>query len=239
MSCNAPSVSYTVRVSSRARHVRLSITSSKGLEVIVPRGFDQHRIPAILRAKKDWIAKHLERSHPWQGKIPTDILPDDILFRAIGQHWTVRHVPARDLSCTISETGKRELSLSGPDRHVPAMLALLERWLILQGKIHLPPWLEQMRQKHGLPRFSRVQVRNQKTRWGSCSAKGTISLNAKLLFIAPELVEYILIHELCHLVHLDHSPSFWNTVNHHMTDFRTHESQLKQAWIHVPAWAGM
>jgi predicted metal-dependent hydrolase len=218
--------------------VQLRITPDKGLEIIVPKGFDHHCIPEILDAKRQWIANHLERFNQWHQQTE-DILPHAIHLQAIDQHWKVVHVPGGESACTLQATREHELSLMGPRNHVPSMAMLLQKWLVMQGKIHLPPWLEKVRQTNGLPRFSRIQVRNQKTRWGSCSAKGTISLNAKLLFIDPQLVEYILIHELCHLIHLDHSPQFWKTVETHMADFRTREAHLQQAWIQVPAWAGM
>ncbi len=239
MSSNTLPIPYTVRISPRAKHVRLSIGANKGLEVIVPRGFDHHQIPGILMAQKDWITKNIARSKQPQPEIPSHVLPEVICLKAIDENWNVLYAETHGTSYRITPTGKHELCLSGPDRHVRTMASLLNKWLINHGKRHLPGRLERLRQAHDFPTISRIQVRNQKSRWASCSAKGTVSLNAKLLFIDPELVDYILIHELCHLIHLDHSPKFWNTVAKHMADFRTHENLLKQAWQEIPAWTGV
>jgi len=228
--------SYTVRTSPRAKYVRLSVDLHNGLEVVVPRGFDHHRIPNILADKKKWITKQLERSKRLQPDIPGRILPETIDFKGISEQWKVRYVPVEETTYSIHETPDHGLDLCGPDRHVPTMASLLNNWLIFKGKKHLPGWVASLARQYDFPRISRIQIRNQKTRWGSCSARKTISLNAKLLFISPELVKYILIHELCHLVHLNHSPAFWSIVEKHMPDFRIHEEHLKEAWVQMPPW---
>jgi hypothetical protein len=239
MSQSRPPFPYTVRISPRAKNVRLSIGSRKGLEVIVPRGFDQVLIPDILAEKRQWILKHMDNWKRLQEMTPSRILPETIDFTGVREQWTVRYALVKERIYSIHETTKkRELELRGPERDVPAMTTLLNKWLILQGKKHLPERMRSLAREHDFPRFSGIQVRNQKARWGSCSTRGTISLNAKLLFIAPELITYIMIHELCHLVHLNHSPAFWSTVEKHMPDFRIHEERLAHAERQVPAWTG-
>lgn len=79
--------------------------------------------------------------------------------------------------------------------------------------------------KTGLPR--RITVRNQQTRWGSCSCRGTISLNWRLIQTPPEVCEYVILHELCHLRHLNHSPQFWAAVGEVCPEYGKHEAWLK------------
>jgi len=76
----------------------------------------------------------------------------------------------------------------------------------------LPVQLAQLAQLHGF-KYSAVKIRKSKSRWGSCSTKGTISLSFYLLLLPEHLIEYVLLHELCHTVHLNHSPAFWALVN--------------------------
>jgi predicted metal-dependent hydrolase len=85
---------------------------------------------------------------------------------------------------------------------------LLRIWLKKQAKIVLPNWLNELSKKNNLP-FNSVRIRAQKTRWGSCSARKNINLNYQLLFLPTGLVQHILLHELCHTVHLNHSKAFW------------------------------
>ncbi len=84
--------------------------------------------------------------------------------------------------------------------------------------------------------YRRVQIRGQRTRWGSCSSTGTISLNYKLLFLSPGLVDYVLVHELAHTRHMDHSPAFWRQLQSMRADARQQDDQLRLAGRDVPPW---
>ena len=80
-------------------------------------------------------------------------------------------------------------------------------------------------------------VRLQRTRWGSCSNSGTVSLNAALLFLEPPLVRYLFIHELCHLIALNHSRKFWSAVARYEPDYEALDRRLTAAWSEIPLWA--
>jgi predicted metal-dependent hydrolase len=225
-----------VRVSARARHVRLKITAERGLEVIVPAGFDHHHIPAILEGRRRWVEatfEHLGRHRP-QGLADT-ALPEHIHLAAIGARWRVRYRPDAGCRPRVQTERLGELSVAAPDADAAGCAALLQDWLRHQGRIHLAPWIERVSRHVGLP-FHRLSVRNQRTRWGSCSSRGSISLNCRLLFLAPELVTHVMVHELCHTVHLNHSPAFWRLVERHEPDFRARRQALHEAWQRLPGW---
>lgn len=76
--------------------------------------------------------------------------------------------------------------------------------------------------------FHRITIRDQKTRWGSCSAKGTLSFNWRLMLAPPAVLDYVVVHELCHLTHMDHSPAFWALVESVCPDYRIHRKWLKE-----------
>jgi predicted metal-dependent hydrolase len=101
----------------------------------------------------------------------------------------------------------------------------------------LVPWLGEISREIGIP-FTRTAIRKQKSRWGSCSRIGTISLNAKLLFIDPDLVRYILIHELCHIREMNHSPRFWRLVAAYYQPYKLAHRRLTVAWRTMPRWVG-
>lgn len=78
--------------------------------------------------------------------------------------------------------------------------------------------------------YKRVSIRNQKTRWGSCSKSGTLSFNYKLLLVSPELRDYVLVHELCHTKEMNHSKKFWQLVGQACPNYAQLRAQLhKQA----------
>ena len=95
--------------------------------------------------------------------------------------------------------------------------------------------LEALAASTGL-RFARVQIRRQRTRWGSCSARGTISVNICLAFLEPAVVRYLLVHELSHTRHMNHSARFWSLVEQHDPDYRQHDRELLRGWQRVPGW---
>lgn len=76
--------------------------------------------------------------------------------------------------------------------------------------------------------YQRITIRDQKTRWGSCSANGTLSFNWRLMLAPPAVLDYVVVHELCHLTHMNHSKAFWSLVESACPDYRAHRKWLKE-----------
>lgn len=76
--------------------------------------------------------------------------------------------------------------------------------------------------------YTSVTIRDQKTRWGSCSSRGTLSFNYRLIFAPPAVLDYVVVHELCHLTHMNHSKDFWNLVGLVMPDYKIHKRWLRE-----------
>jgi predicted metal-dependent hydrolase len=112
----------------------------------------------------------------------------------------------------------------------------LQRFTMRAAHDALSPWLAGLSTSTGLG-YSRLQIRRQRTRWGSCSPSGTISLNACLLFQPAPVVNYLLIHELAHTRHLNHSRRFWRLVERLEPGWRDLDAALSRGWREVPAWA--
>jgi predicted metal-dependent hydrolase len=86
--------------------------------------------------------------------------------------------------------------------------------LLARAAEHLPPMLHRLAQAHGF-RFCRVRISTSKRRWGSCSSRGVINLSFYLMLLPAHLIEYVLLHELCHTVEMNHGPAFWVLLNEH------------------------
>lgn len=79
--------------------------------------------------------------------------------------------------------------------------------------------------------YGRITIRNQRTRWGSCSSKGNLNFNCQLMRMSTELIDYVVVHELCHRKELNHSPKFWAEVEKVLPDYRERRSALKKQLI--------
>jgi predicted metal-dependent hydrolase len=135
----------------------------------------------------------------------------------------------------VSVIGQGLLALSGDVRNKHLIRQLLRRWLVERSQEVLAPALEACARELGFS-FERIIVRRQRTRWGSCSTRGTISLNCCLLFQRPEVVRYLLIHELVHTLHMNHSRRFWQRVARHCPEYESLDRELLDGWRRVPSW---
>lgn len=104
--------------------------------------------------------------------------------------------------------------------------AALERRYITAAKDYFPKRVSYFVQLTG-GSYSRITIRDQKTRWGSCSAKGTLSFNWRLMLAPPAILDYVVVHELCHLTYMNHSTAFWKKVESVYPDYRTARKWLK------------
>ena len=230
--------SYTVRESPKAKHLSLKISVAGSLEVVVPKGYDRTTIPAILERKQRWIdrvTQQIETRHALIGLERSDQLPQHLCLQAIAQTWQVDYCPTALPRVRAVEQPDLKLTLFGQITDQTACKSALRSWVTDKAQKHLLPWLRTISQELELP-FATASIRGQKTRWGSCSSRQTISVNCKLLFLPSELVRYVLIHELCHTVHLNHSAAFWALVAQKEPGYQQLDAGLRDARYHVPLW---
>ncbi len=96
-----------------------------------------------------------------------------------------------------------------------------------EALVDLPPRVEHFAAILGVT-YGGITIRNQRTRWGSCSSKGNLNFNCLLMLTPPPVRDYVVVHELCHLKHMDHSKRFWDLVASIIPDYKTHEAYLKK-----------
>lgn len=235
---------FSIRYSQRARRARICISRSGTVEVVVPQGFNPQKIPALVDKHQHWIEQTQNRlALTRQTLCPDSIgkLPQTIELRACGEIWHIHYPPIETTNVTTTATNitlteeHQNLRLTGAIESLDRCQAALRDWIRRKAKALIIPWLHQISQEIQLP-YNRATIRTQKTRWGSCSSKKSINLNDKLLFLPPNLVQYILIHELCHTIYLNHSPQFWTLVAQKEPNYRLLDRSLRQAWAYVPEW---
>lgn len=229
---------YRIRQSRRARAVRLSLCPIRGLEVVVPEGFDPARVPSVVKRHSDWLERAWTRLRRWRNELPEGHdaqLPSRLELRALGENWSVRYEHAGSLA--LKPEGDA-LIVRSPPGGQEALRDRLRRWLKGRARESFVPWLNAVSERTGLC-YQRASIRGQRSRWASCSSRGTISLNYKMLFLPAHLVDYLMVHELSHTRHLNHSRRFWTLVERHCPDYRSCERELGSAWRYVPLWNEM
>ena len=233
------SVTYGYRRSPRAKHVGLRLSRSAGLLLTVPRGVTLARVDAVVLAKSAWISKHLDRFAALPPALAVSLVPVPlplvIELPALSETWTVAYDQSGISGVRVCTLAPGELQLRGAVADAELCRRALRLWLGQRAEVTLLPQLQELAIAAGF-RYERGQIRGQRSRWGSCSGRGTISLNWHLLFLTPQQVRYVLLHELCHTVELNHSDRFWRLLSQHQPDSESLRQGMRRAWQELPAW---
>ncbi len=248
---------YSIRVSKRAKYMRLTVSLEKGVVVVVPTSMSQRAMVKLasefVSSKQLWLTETINKLQQRKQSSPTIEmcqLPETITLKAIEQVFFVNYQsvttdeghsnadgssPAAKASITLQQTNTYELEISGDLSDKKKVFALLEAFFKSYARHYLEQRLTQFSQEFNLP-YNRLTVRAQKTRWGSCSSKKNINLNYRLLFIDKELLDYILLHELVHTIHMNHSRLFWEYLESIMEDACNRDKQVNQITKELPCW---
>lgn len=222
---------YRVRVSARAKQLQIEVNPFNGVEVIVPRRHSAKRVASFVHRHRDWIARSwADVLAQYPGEVGARV-PTTLELRALGERHEIAAEIGADSGWLRSAPGR--IDLAAPD--AAHACRLLQRFVAQRARLELAPRLAALSQLTGL-RYARVQLRGQRTLWGSCSTRGTISLNWKLMFVPPELVRYLLLHELAHSRHFNHSRAFWSLCEVFEPRARELDAALDDAWAYVPKW---
>ncbi|MYD08496.1 MAG: M48 family metallopeptidase [Chloroflexi bacterium] len=217
------SIAYTVRVSKRARRVSLRYSPRAGLEVVYPRGISSPPPEALLQEKSAWVLANRERIREASKLLPARAYLNGEVFYVLGEPYTLRLSVDPGTRHTKAICCGKSLALQLPDSPDKADLAArrkaVEACYRALACEYLPARVGELAAVHGF-RYQKVRVKNQKTRWGSCSSIGNINLNLRLMMAPEAAIDYVIVHELCHLRVLNHSPAFWLLVESCLPDYR-------------------
>lgn len=229
---------YEIRPSSKAKSLRLKMSARDGLTVIAPNSLSDREVVELVCGRREWIAARLAQFDEVRHLLGEQETARAEAFDlpALAESWRVEYhkTKAQTVGARTDQLGR--VVVYGAISDVEDCKATLRRWLARRAKETLIPWLESMSTESDL-RFNRIAIKNQRTRWGSCSADGVISLNAKLLFLSPALVRYVLMHELCHTLERNHTTRFWTHLRQFEPQTDMLHGQMRDAWKMVPAWA--
>lgn len=214
---NQQSIDYNLRYSRKAKYIRLQISRGSNLELVLPRGYELADAEKFIKQKSDWIIKHLRPAKEEDEKFL--LLGKEIKIIQVYELFTRKHK-------LIFENN--ELRIVSPQGSKIDLKKLYEIWLKNFAKRYLPERACQLAGKYGFI-INKVSVRNQKTRWGSCSARGNLSFNYNLVQYKKEIIDYVIVHELCHRKEMNHSKKFWLLVEKFCPDYKILRKELKKS----------
>ena len=219
---------FAVRVSARARRLTARVHVGGRVEIVVPVGVGAHAVRDFVHRFTPWIDRKVAAMQCFVE--PAAPVPTGIEFPFTGERFEVRWQTAT--KSRIAHRGG-EILIDAPDD--ARARTLLQGWLKDAASERLSPALMRLAQELNFA-IQRVAIRSQRTRWGSCSTRGTVSLNCSLVFLPADVVRYLFLHELAHTKHMNHSAGFWRLVETLEPNYRRLDRELLAGWRTVPLW---
>lgn len=208
--------------------LRIEVLPNLNIHVQVPRGTTKTEVEARLRKKARWVFRslaELSRYHP---------LPHQKKYRSgesvfyLGRQYYIKLIRSEESRVRLM-AGSLEVYLPDP-RDQNQAESLVEEWYMHRAEVILPSRFQKQFGKVGLSSMTEIplRIRYMKTRWGSCSAKGTITLNPELVKTPSPCIDYVILHELCHLRILNHSQDFYRLLTKVCSDWKIQKKRLNE-----------
>jgi predicted metal-dependent hydrolase len=207
-------IPYTVRRSSRARRVRVNVHAHTGVEVVLPARAAEREAAAAITELRPWIERRLAEARETMAQIAGR----GATLPYLGASLQIVAEPGR---VRVHRRGERLLVPEGDAR------AAIERFYRRAARSEIAPRLDRACAEAGLS-YSGLDIRAQRTRWASCSSRGRMSFNWRLLLAPERVLDYVVWHEVCHLEVLDHSPRFWALLARHWPGWREDRAWLSR-----------
>ena len=234
-------IPYIIKESSKAKNIRLVIDNN-GLYIVKPKRVAIGEVDRVLKDKISWISKHYEKLLESKKCVPERrwVTGETLLY--LGQSYTLNiteHNKIKDHD--LSDIKKGIISVNfdgdafnilmdekaaGEERKI-LVEGIIKRWYRKAADSVICGRLEHYCSITGL-RHKAVRFKEQKTRWGSCSKAGNLNFNWKLVMAPLWVVDYVVLHEVCHLRHLNHSKDFWMMVEYYMPQYKKAQEWLKK-----------
>ena len=216
---------YDIRFSSRARRVSIRIEPPDQVIVVAPKRTSAKLIEQLIDKQSFWIETQLNKLKQKQHVIESEATI--CLFGTIYQKKVICDT-SFPLGILIKD---KTIILNFIDQDTRKLKQLIKSELDMfvkkTARVYLQKKTKLLATKMSVS-YQKLTLRNQKTRWGSCSSQDNLNLNWKLVHYPPEIIDYVIIHELSHLTHHNHSHQFWSCVAHYDPDYKQHRNYLKK-----------
>jgi predicted metal-dependent hydrolase len=211
----------------RREGLRLSVERDGTLKVTAPLRVSMKVVEEFVLANTEWIETHRAKVHERLAKSPPKRFVDGERLRFFGFEKTLMIEVGAGVRPRVDVNDQFMVVTMppGPPDSM-AIQAAIAKFYDQQARLHIPERVAHFSRKMGVAP-SGLSFRRQKTRWGSCSSLGHISFNWKLVFAPEKVIDYLVVHELAHLVHANHSNHFWDLVKKHDPECRAHRRWLR------------
>ena len=220
------SFDYTVQRTSRKKSATIKV-ENKEVIVVVPKTLSKKRINELVEKKSPWINKKL---HEYENLVPTK--PKEYVsgesFTYLGRNYRLKIIEGASEEIKLKHGQLVIGNLSKESEYSTSELirSSLENWYIERANEKLIKKNKRYSKLIGVNPRS-IKVKSYKSRWGSCTVKGDVSYNWKIVIAPNRIIDYLVIHELCHLIHHNHSPLYWKTVENYCSDYKESREWLR------------
>lgn len=222
-------IPYAVHRSARRRTVSIAVDAESRVVVTAPASASMNRLEGVVRQKAPWIVERLRRRSDLPPAPPSREFVSGENFCYLGKQYRLQLVRGSKIAPLRLLNGRLYLPVPADlaPVHEPAYAqAALTDWYIRRARSVIPKRAERWNQRVGTD-LSEVLIASAGKRWGSASKDGTIRINWRVVQAALPLVDYVLAHELAHLVHHDHGHAFWALLGRVMPDYETRKARLR------------
>ena len=220
-----------LRRSRRARRVSIVLGFDKTLTLVLPPQVLLTNVESLVQSKAAWILRRLDAMRTLSQGPRLEVV-DGAKLIVDGEESVLRIECSPTIRPRVVFTDGA-LLVSSPRTDDRTIHSVLRRWFMAQARQRIPLHVARLVEVHK-QRYSGVTVRDQRTRWGSCSSRTSLSFNWRLILVPAHVRDYLIIHELAHLSEMNHSSRFWNTVGRMCPDYRSAEKWLKTSGHVLP-----
>lgn len=213
-------INYKIIRSSRST-IALEISQEGALVVRTPYRASEGYINALLREKSNWINKKITEALQKKNSFRRKEFIDGEKFLYLGNTYSLRIANESNLSIN----GKGEILL--PKSIIPLARPYMIKWYIRSAREIITERTDIYAKRLNL-KYGKIKISSANTRWGSCSGKNDLNFTWRLIMAPLEIIDYVIIHEITHIVEKNHSSDFWNKVSHIIPDFKK-----RRQWLHA------
>lgn len=227
---NGQIVNYSVSTNKNQRTIRITVTSENQLAISTPVNCSPATVEMVIRRKTRWIINRLAAISKAAANPVNKSLTEGAKILYHGEVYLLNIKPAVNNRLTVNVLPDRQLEVMVPLKYHNNSAYLhngLRQWYITRAKTEFLVTTDYWGEKIGV-KPKTITIRDQKTRWGSCSGRGNISYNWRVIMAPRSVADYLVVHELCHLRLLNHSPEFWQLVKSFIPEFRQQRNWLKE-----------